>query len=246
MFGSASRLRYGAVGAVGALATMMTLLVPPTVATATPCTSGFFRTYDYTNHVSAIGINSQITTPRSTDVWGYGVGMPATGDIGLVNYSSGEFVQYGWYVGSATGLPYTSTPRVFFGESVSGGGEVLTAGPNLFWRTSYTFRILKTTAGGYRMSLGGVYQLSNSYTHGSLPTPQMTGETDFLCTRMDALAIRDPTPPVTTLYYATGSPASPTWNVFVDTYLKSADTSLGTYISSSAGGQGSFYGYGGG
>jgi hypothetical protein len=197
--------------------------------------------------VSAFGINSQLTTPQSIDLWGFGVGMPSAGDVGLVNYSNGDFVQYGWYVGSATGLPYASIPRVFFGEwNLSGGYETLTAGPYLNWGESHNFRILKNTAGAYAALLDGSSMITSAYTHGTIPTPQMTAETDVLCTRMHAVATRNPAPPARTLYYATGSVSSPTWNLFVDVYLKSADTSRGTFVSTSAGDQASFYGYGGG
>lgn len=95
-------MRKFAVGMTSLIGLAARLTTSPQAA-ATPCTGGFFRTYDYTNHVSAIGINSQLTTPTSTQVWGYASGMPSAGDIGLLSYSTNEFVQYGRYVGSPSG-----------------------------------------------------------------------------------------------------------------------------------------------
>jgi hypothetical protein len=162
--------------------------------------------------------------------------------------SAGEFVQYGWYEGAATGLPYSSVPRVFFGESNPAGGERLTPGPVLAAGSTHNFRILWTSSGGYHMFLDGAYTVSNALGKTArLNLPFVDGETDVLCTEMDAVAHRNPYPPNPTLYWATGTIASPTWKVFTtDTYSRSADAAAHTFASTDWNGNGTFFGFGGG
>lgn len=241
--------KKSAVVLLTAATSVMVSVLPVSTAQASiyPCSAGFFRTYDYTNHVSAIGVTGQLQTPGST-LPGIASG-PSAADLSVINYSTGEFLQYGWYEGAADGLPYSTVPRVFFGESTvtNASGEVLIPGPTLLPGSSHQFQILKTVTGGYHMYLDGAYALSNTFVKGPLPTPQMTGETNVLCTEMRAVAHRYPSPPNPTLYYASGTAGSPVWSLFIDTYLKSADAAAtGGFASTSWNGQATFFGWGGG
>jgi hypothetical protein len=196
---------------------------PMPAAFAYAC-NGFvqYRTADFQNHATAIGVTAQLTTPNQADVHGYTTSpfYPILGDISLQNDSANpfDFIQLGWYLGTLSNNPYTAVPKLFFGEAV-GTGEVMQAGQNLSWGTSYTFKLIITGTGGWHAYMNGNYVFSNSYTHGTLPTAQMNGESDTLCETMDALAIRNPSPPDSTLYYATGSASSPTWTLFSDSII---------------------------
>lgn len=238
--------RKRTAGATSLLVSLMLNVVgsAPVHASLYPCTPGHYRTYDYLNHISAIGVTGQLQTPVSP-LTGISYG-PSAGDVVLLNYATGEFVQYGWYEGSATGLPFSSVPRAFFGESTS-TGEILTAGPSLAPGSTHSFKLLRTITGGYHAYLDGTYSLSNTVSKGSIPTPEVVGETDVLCTAMLAIAHRDPSPPYPTLYFGTGTPTSLTWNVFIDSYVKSADAAAsGACTSTDFSGQATFFGSGGG
>lgn len=50
--------------------------------------------------------------PTSDEVADYGTDKPDMGDIYIIT-SAGGFVQFGWYLGSASNLPTVSTPTVF-------------------------------------------------------------------------------------------------------------------------------------
>lgn len=195
------------------------------VGTAAPsfatCIQDTYRAKDFYNHTNAIGITGQLTTPSSGLIGGIGTNMPSAGDISLDNYTTGYMIQIGWYLGQAENLPNTTVPRIFFGQTdpSSPSGEDLMAGSTLSWSTSYSFKLLATTTGGYHASMNGGYLFSNTVAQGSLPTPQMNGEVENSCTTMYSIAVRNPAPPWSTLYEATGSASSPTWSVFVDSYV---------------------------
>jgi hypothetical protein len=183
------------------------------------CDGVQYRAYDYQNHATAIGVTGQLTIPSQSDVHGYDVPpfYPTVGDVAVTNTGTKDFVQFGWYLGEPNGLLPATAPTLFFGEYSGNGNEQLVSnGVGLTWGASYSFKIVQTTTGGYRAYLNGAYEFSTSYAHGSVPTAETLGETGALCVTMDELAIRNPTPPDSTLYYASGSASSPTWTLFTD------------------------------
>ena len=107
-----------AVGSVGATAGE---------AGAYPCTFALYRAGTKALNITvATGVASTIRTPNQADLYNYGSDMPSAADIFMFNQSGGgAFVQAGWYVGSAGGLPTATQPRVFWRENTP-TGEVCT------------------------------------------------------------------------------------------------------------------------
>ena len=253
-------MRRALRGVIGLMSCAACLVFAPNIvvpALGYSCSNtGAYRTQDIGYNSSPIGVTGQIYTPDSGSMYNTGSDLPAAADVVLDNASADDFLQYGWYLGGfgsqpgSSGLPTVTTPHIFWGEyDTALSYEYLHEGAALSWSTAYGFQILQTTTGGYHFILNGTYQNSNQYGHGSLPAALAQGETQVECTTMYAFVERHPEPPLSTLYYATGSPSSPTWTLFNDFYALSsdaADAGSGVYTAMSAGAAGTLYGYGGG
>jgi len=223
---------------------LLSTLVPAVPSNAATCgpTPTNPRSYDKAYGVlNARGVTSKVTTPPSGEITGSGVNKPSAGDVFL--YYSWDFVQVGWYVGSAGDLPYSPTPRVFVGEAISStGSEVLRAGPSLNWNTNYKFTIQRSSSSGaYEFLLDGVHLFDSLYLHMTQGRPGSVGEIAYPCTRMYHRAVT-PAPAAPTLYFTTNGT---TWNDFTDAYSV-LDPGGITIVSTDAGSTATHFGYGGG
>lgn len=212
--------------------------VPASPGAAASCTSATYRAGTSAPNITvATGVNATIETPSRSDVWNYDSQRPTGADIFMFNQSGGGgFVQVGWYLGSASGLPNATQPRVFWGENTP-SGEALHAGPTLSWGTIYSFMITNPLNGANIFNIwfqGTIIDQSN-YAH-SLNAPAFNGEVDNKCTRMFALASHYQ-PPLRTLQYRYGS-----WAYFSGTQY----TNDSAFISTDAGDVATNFSYGGG
>ncbi len=218
---------------------MAALLVPVPPAQAA-CTSGSFRAGDWANAVSnARGVMGVLKLPAAGEVTGVSSSQASVADVYLINLS--DFVQVGWYLGTASQLPTTSTPRMFVGEYYPGqyNGELLRAGPGLSWSSYHTFEISFTsTAGQYQFFLDGIYRFSTQRSHFSQGNAAFNGEVDSTCVRMEARAYRSVTPARTLEYLTYGSQGS-YWHYFSDARYASSG-----FYSVSAGDTATDYSYG--
>jgi hypothetical protein len=199
------------------------LLTTIAVAAAAPspalaaCSSGVFRAGDTANGVSnAKGVRGVLRTPYSGEVAGFGAGKPSAADVAIINGS--DFVQWGWYLGSASQLPNVSTPYVFVGEYYPGqtNNELLRQGQALSWNTYYTFEVdFSSTPGTYYFYLNGQYKFSTTRTHFTQGVATFNGETDNTCTSMRARAYAS-APPNRTLQYLTFGSGGSVWHYFSD------------------------------
>ncbi len=130
-------------------------------------------------------------------------------------------MQVGWYVGSAGGMPYTSAPRVFWGEYSAGApnGEVLHAGAVLSLGTWHKFQLSRTgsTLRAYNVFVDGQLIATSTANHFQGGTAAFTGETNSTCDRVSALASQAAAP-YPSLYYQSNS----TWYQFYDSYYADA------------------------
>lgn len=180
--------------------------------------------------------------PDSGEITGISTSQPSAGDIFLTNAGL-DFVQVGWYLGSASGLPYTTTPRYFSGEyDPTTGGEVLLVGPTISFSTYHTF-VIKSNggAGDYAFYMDSVLRNVTTRNHAYLGHAAFNGEVDNTCVRMGARSYR-PSPPLATLQYMTTSSGVTTQHYFTDHYYQSSD---GIFVSDSAGDHSTDYAYGG-
>jgi len=210
-------------------------------ATSTPayanCSNGSFRAGDDSNGISnAYNIQSQMETPYSGEITGISSSRPSGADIYLINGS--DFVQFGWYLGAASQLPYTTTPRMFIGEYYPGqtNNELLRAGPTLSWSTYYRFEIVRASNNNYTVYFQGVSQFTTKRTHFSSGGPGFNGEVDYNCTVMAARAYKNASPP-RSLQYQNSSTG---WKYFADSRYASSG-----FYSLSAGDQATDWAYGG-
>ncbi len=203
----------------------------------TSCTNYNYRAGMADGYVTnAFGVRSVIETPGPSQVYGYGSGKVTAADIYL-SYG-GAFVQVGWYLGEATGLPLTYTPRLFWGENVP-GGETLHAGANLSLGTIYAFAILPSATNGfYRVLLQDNIVGTSQYAH-DVRSPGFNGEVDYACTRMDAQAAHGSGPERTLQYY---SRTSSQFFYFDNSLFTNASNLVSTRLSDIA----TNYAYGGG
>ncbi|MCW2855325.1 MAG: hypothetical protein JWR52_940 [Marmoricola sp.] len=123
-------------------------------------------------------------------------------------------MQLGWYLGGNEGatdgsyFPYSSTPRLIWGENQP-GGEQLHTGTALSWNTYYVFEIKKTSSTGvYSVYLQGSLVASSQSLH-SIGIPGFNGEVDLQCVTMLALASHANSPKRTLEYL---NPVTNTWN----------------------------------
>lgn len=189
------------------------------------------------NITVATGVSATIETPNPGDVWNYDGLKPTAADIYMFNQSGGGgFVQVGWYLGSANGLPDATQPRLFWGENTP-TGEALHAGQTLSWGTIYSFMITNPLNGTniFNIWLQGTIVDQTNYAH-SLNAPAFNGEVNNKCTRMFALASHYRSP-LRTLQYRYGS-----WAYFSGTRY----TNDSAFISTDAGDIATNYAYGGG
>ena len=211
--------------------------VPAAPAAAFPCTNAAWRAGTKALNVTvATGVTATIKTPDPSDVYNYAHNMPSAADIYMFNHAGGGgFVQVGWYLGSAPGLPDASQPRVFWGENTP-TGEALHAGAVLSWRTVYSFTITNPLNGTNRFNIWFQGNLidQTDYAH-SLNAPGFNGEVNYKCTRMWALASHGQAP-LRTLRYRYGD-----WSYFSGTLYMSPDfySTLGGDIATN-------FSYGGG
>ncbi|TWP32197.1 hypothetical protein [Leekyejoonella antrihumi] len=190
----------GALSGAGGSAYAASMVKP-----AYPCTADTWRAGTKALNVTvATGERATIITPSPGDVYNYGSGRPTAGDIYMWYTDSSAFVQVGWYLGSASGLPTATQPRAFWGENTP-GGEALHAGSTLSWDTVYSFQITNPLNGTnvFNIWFEGSIIAHTGYGH-TLNAPGFNGEVDYQCTRMHALAAHG-TEPLSTLQYRYGS-----------------------------------------
>ncbi|HZO70437.1 MAG TPA: hypothetical protein VFB74_36020 [Kribbellaceae bacterium] len=218
---------------------ILPLAYPAEPAAATfPCTNAAYRAGTRALNITvATGVSATIKTPETYDVYNYDSTKPTAADIYMFNQAGGGgFVQVGWYLGSASGLPNATQPRLFWGENTP-TGETLHAGTWLSWGTYYKFGITNPLDGTNRFNIWLQEQIigRSVYAH-SLNAPAFNGEVNYKCTRMHGLASRYQSP-LRSLQYRYGS-----WNYFSGTrYVSHAD-----FFSIQGGDIATNYVYGGG
>ncbi|HET7173109.1 MAG TPA: hypothetical protein VFI30_02385 [Nocardioidaceae bacterium] len=167
-------------------------------------------------------MRGRLRTPFSGEITGAGSDKPSAGDITLIDTSTGGFVQFGWYLGSASGLPTVSTPHLFVGENIPGTtGEALQGEAGVGWGTYNLFSIQERSPGYYGFYLNGTYWFSTTYKHFNSGDARAVGEVDNDCTVMAARAF-EPSPPNRTLQYRTQNTSGYQWNYFLDHRYASA------------------------
>lgn len=138
-------------------------------------------------------------------------------------YGRGDFVQIGWYVGHFGQLPFTLTPRVFFGEYYPGqaGDEYLRPGVVLSWNSYHVFKLFfSTSTGYYNFYVDGDYVGRSLLRHSSKGKPGAVGEVanavNDYCITMWGEAHRA-VEPYQSLIYLLFNPSA-TWHFFNDFY----------------------------
>jgi hypothetical protein len=207
-------------------------------ASAASCLVQGERAGDDSGSTSAVAVTGVLATPFSGEITGSDISSAADIYIG----SEGDYVQVGWYLGSASQLAYVTTPHMFWGEYNPASlmyGEVLTEGPALSWGTYYSFEIAPAgnLVGKYDFFLQGMERGSTAISHFSEGLAAFNGETNDSCTIMRARAFHAASP-FSTLEYKTSKTGS--WLYFNDSRWASAG-----YTSISGGGQGTDWAYGG-
>ncbi|WP_328992369.1 hypothetical protein OG394_38970 [Kribbella sp. NBC_01245] len=164
-----------------------------------------------------------LRTPRQDEARGIGTNRPSAADIYIIQ--GADYVQWGWYLGSASQLPTVSTPHVFVGEYRPGytNDELLRQGPALAWDTFYLFRIEFTGEDGlpgqhYRFYFNNTYRFTTTAAHSSWGTAAFNGEVASTCTLMRARAYRSTAPTRVLMYLTYGSGGS-VWHFFSDDYF---------------------------
>ena len=237
--GRPNRTRWALVAGfavIGLAATALAVLYRPTPANAA-CVTNPYRAGDFAAGVTtAKGVHGVLRTPYSGEVTGAGTNRPSAADIYLI--SNADFVQLGWYLGSASQLPTVTTPYVFVGEFVT-GGELLRQGQALSWNTYYTFDIeFSSTPGTYYFYVNGQYKFATTTVHAANWQASFTGEVGYNCTTMRGRAYASASP-LRTLKYLTSGGGGSVWHYFVDSRF--ADTG---YFSISGGDSATDYAYG--
>jgi hypothetical protein len=177
------------------LAAMITVMaVGQGVAEATPpCNSFQVRMGAYgTMTFNALnGVRSTVRVPSS--IAGDAAGRPSAADVAMISGSS--FVQYGWYVGSATGLPLTTTPRWFAGQSTGVGETLYDLGPVAasVIGGAAQLTLIRNENTSDPINYGHYFAYLNGVPHFELPAvspssmlPYATGEVNVTCTQMEA------------------------------------------------------------
>lgn len=201
-----------------------------------------FRAGDDSNDQNADGVRANIQVPASADVQHYsrGPGTASVADIFLWDRNGGGFVQWGWYVGQLNAdTPYTSTPRLFAGESLASGGEELRAFDTIGWNVNHAFKILRNYAGAGSIDFyyEGNKVASADEHHPYVDDAAFVGEVDWQYTTMWADAWPGSSDPTLEDHIGT------TWYEFVDHRY---DMQNYGFFSVSDGGRATDYAYGGG
>lgn len=175
----------------------------------------------YGSSAGVNGVAGSLHIPSSVTLNGQ---PTSAADIVLIGSDNNHFVQFGWYVGSAAGLPTTSTPRLFFGQGTFSGGETLTAvnvavSPGSLHTfslrrnetlTSPNYRKVYAFLDGIQVFIGGVHDYSANL-------PRVVGETNYLCAEMTMDASEDVGPPFRTLRFHTQASGYQYWLQHVNT-----------------------------
>lgn len=209
-------------------------VVPLTVQTGDPASAtsqvtcqGGFRAWDRNITSEARGVSGIFRLPPAGAVSvQQGTNQASAADVYLIQNPNGpDFVQIGWYVGRASQLPFTSTPRVFFGEYYASDpyGEVLQAGANLSWGSYHVFKLLYSTSSlKYYFYVDGVYIGQSILSHMEKGLPGAIGEANHpasaACIQMWGEAHRgSPNPDYKSLIYLKFTPTA-TCHYFNDNY----------------------------
>lgn len=118
---------------------------PATATTQATCSQKSYRAYDDNVTSEGRGVSGIFRIPGYIEA---NPQMVSGADVYLIEYGGSDFVQVGWYVGQASQLPYTATPRVFFGEAFL-DGELLRPGAASAWGSYHVFKLLYSTSSGY-------------------------------------------------------------------------------------------------
>lgn len=188
------------LGLVGSGCVALTAFSNPASAA---CNYAHYRAGDASGVQNKVSVYGVIQTPYSGDITGYGSDKPSASDVYLIT-SSGGFVQIGWYVGSSSGLPYASSPRIFYGENVPGTrSELLQAGPGIGWNSADSYSVYSQGDYSYRFYVNGTYVGSTSYQHARQGEPVFNSEVEYLGTIMDSTAQSTSSPYKTLQYEST-------------------------------------------
>lgn len=147
-----------------------------------------------TTNTNINGIAGTVYVPQYTSANLYGQYTTAGNLAMLIEDSAGHFFQIGWYVGSATGLPYTSTPRYFAGEGTYHGETLYQTSRSVSGGTWHAFRLvqdenpLSASFRHYRGYVDGVLVWTSAMSTTIEGTPRFLGETNFDCADMYAHA----------------------------------------------------------
>jgi hypothetical protein len=198
--------------------------------TATTCPYGLIRAGSYDGSTYDYDVNGEqgnfyaAYSLRNISI------AASISDIYIID-QAGDFFQFGWYEGSATGLPYTSTPRVFIGEFHAGStnNEVLARNENAGDPSNYE---------RYFAYVDGALVKESLYSHDTGRIGS-TGEVDFNCIGMLNDWAQTSTPYPTLQYHriSTGS-----WYAWAQQYDSTNDPNC--YAASRVGGaSGTTYDY---
>jgi hypothetical protein len=166
-------------------------------ATLNP-TSGINGTASAIHIPSSVTLNSQ---PQSAS------------DIVLFGSDNDTFVQFGWYVGyNSTGLPFTSTPKLFFGQGNSVSETTTPINVSVAPGSLHTFSMRRSetvASPNYKKVvafLDGVAVFVSGAQHNfTSNSSRVVAETNYLCAEMTLDASEDVGPPYRTLRYHTES-----------------------------------------
>lgn len=189
-----------------------------TPAAFAACAHAQFRAGDDSNSSDADGVRARIQIPESSSVQGYGggAGIASAADIYLYNQdATNGFVQMGWYVGQLNAsTPSVSKPTLWWGESLSGGGEKLhgLTGYTIGWNTARNFKIIRNYPSGYvDFYYAGNLVATSNETHSLVRDASFNGEVDYQGTSMWANASQDQAPTASLQSSHNGN-----WNYFND------------------------------
>lgn len=159
---------------------------------------------------SAIHIPSSVTLNNQPQ---------SAADIVLFGSDDDTFVQFGWYVGyNTTGLPPTSTPKLFFGQGNSAGETTTQINVSVTPGTLHTFSMRRSetfTSPNYKKVvafLDGVAVFVSGSQHNFVSnSSRVVAETNYLCAEMTLDATEDAGPPYRTLRYHTETSGYAYW-----------------------------------
>lgn len=159
------------------------------------------------------GVAGTFYVPAYTDANLYGQQASAADIALIIEDSVTHFFQIGWYVGIATGLPYTSTPRFFAGEGIGATGQetltfISTPVPGGSWHSFKLVQDEATTSPTFRKYVGyidGVRVWTSTMITTIEGTPRALGETNWDCADMYAHASTPSGGPTLQAHHANGT-----------------------------------------